>query len=270
MSITISVIIPSYRPSKYLFDNIKSLEEQTLDHKLFEVLIILNGDKEPYINQIKKYTSFLTCSNDLLYSNEKGVSLARNIGIENANGKYIVFIDDDDLVSPDYLKELLFKVKDNNIVISNVKTFRKSIENTQDDYLSKCFIKSKKNKNRNLFNTRSYFSTSCAKIIPLKVIKERRFDSKYSIGEDCIFMALISNDIKEIDITSEKAIYFRRVHNLSATQSRVKKKEMKISLNALMDYIKIYLNQPLEYNIFFIGTRILSSIRWFFLTLLTK
>ena len=42
----------------------------------------------------------------LIYCEHKGVSFARNMGIEFAKGKYLTFIDDDDLVSPNYLEQL--------------------------------------------------------------------------------------------------------------------------------------------------------------------
>lgn len=43
---------------------------------------------------------------NLIYSEHKGVSFARNLGIDFAKGKFLTFIDDDDLVSPNYLEQL--------------------------------------------------------------------------------------------------------------------------------------------------------------------
>ena len=79
-------------------------------HHQFEVLLILNGEKEPYYSKIKKYFTEnhdITGNFHLLYSEFGNVSNARNIGIDNAKGEYITFIDDDDYVSESYLEELL-------------------------------------------------------------------------------------------------------------------------------------------------------------------
>lgn len=77
----ISIIIPTYKPDYYIWECLDSIKEQTLDKELFEVLIILNGEKEPYYNNILNYIR----KNDLLnfkivYTEKPGVSNARNIG----------------------------------------------------------------------------------------------------------------------------------------------------------------------------------------------
>lgn len=51
----ISVIIPSYKPRDYLFECLDSLSCQTFPHDEFEVVLILNGCKEPYISTINSY-----------------------------------------------------------------------------------------------------------------------------------------------------------------------------------------------------------------------
>ena len=50
----ISVIIPTYNPGFYIKDCLESLYAQTLDDKSFEVLIVLNGDKDPYFEDLEK------------------------------------------------------------------------------------------------------------------------------------------------------------------------------------------------------------------------
>ena len=104
----VSVIIPTYKPQKYLWKCLDSLDNQTLAKDYFEVVLVLNGCKEPYDTQIKEYISK---HNDLIINyiqtDEGGVSNARNIGIDVAKGEYVSFIDDDDYVSPKYLQRLL-------------------------------------------------------------------------------------------------------------------------------------------------------------------
>ena len=54
MNPDISVIIPTYTPKEYLWECLDCLEQQTLNKDSYEVLIVLNGTKEPYFSLIKE------------------------------------------------------------------------------------------------------------------------------------------------------------------------------------------------------------------------
>ena len=51
----ISVIIPMYKPDYYIWECLDSLKNQTISQNEFEILIILNGEKEPYYSQINNW-----------------------------------------------------------------------------------------------------------------------------------------------------------------------------------------------------------------------
>ena len=99
----ISVIIPTYKPGAYIYECLDSIINQTLDCKLYEILIILNGFSEPYYKCIASYTDYNNVK--ILYESMASVSNARNKGLEVAKGEYICFIDDDDVVYSNYLEE---------------------------------------------------------------------------------------------------------------------------------------------------------------------
>ena len=119
----ISVILPTYNPTDYIFKCIESLEMQDLDACKFEVLVILNGDEHPYKEWIETKLQQCSFGYSLLYVPQKGVSIARNIGLDKAQGEYIAFIDDDDYVPSNYLSELYKIAKDDAISICNVTAF---------------------------------------------------------------------------------------------------------------------------------------------------
>ena len=79
---------------------------QTLEKEKFEVIIVLNGPKEPFHSEITGLISSYPTIR-LLYEEKSGVSNARNKGIEDSKGNFICFIDDDDMISPTYLESLL-------------------------------------------------------------------------------------------------------------------------------------------------------------------
>ncbi len=107
--IQISIILPSYNPQNYIYDCIRSICNQTLDASSFELIIILNGDKEPYFTDINRYILTIREGRGIkvCYTELPGVSNARNIGLDMACGEYFCFVDDDDILSSNYLEELL-------------------------------------------------------------------------------------------------------------------------------------------------------------------
>ena len=105
----ITVIIPTYNPQNYILDCFESLEKQTFSD--YEVLVILNGEEHPYEEYLQCKLNSYSFRAKLFYSKVKGVSIARNIGLDKAQGEYIAFIDDDDYVPSNYLSEL-YKIAD--------------------------------------------------------------------------------------------------------------------------------------------------------------
>lgn len=260
----ISVIIPTFQPGEYLFDCIKSLEIQTLDKKRFEVIIILNGAKEPFFARITEYISNSELDFKLYYSESPGVSNARNIGLNHVESTYIAFVDDDDVVSKGYLERLLIVAEKDSIVISNSKTFKEDIHQTGNDYISVTYDKFINTKSISLLNGRRFFSNSCGKLIPLSIIGKTRFDNRISKGEDSVFMMEISRNISKVLISSHEAIYYIRLRSGSATRKKRKLSEITCTkYYELKKYFSFLLKIPPSYNLFFVGIMIATSLKSF-------
>ena len=262
MTIAISVIVPTNRPQLYLSACLNSLIEQTLDHKWFEVLIIINGCSfDEYIECSKQWVDEQKyCDFKFIYEPIGAVSRARNIGLDQAIGSYITFIDDDDIVSENYLKELYNHVDTNQISIANVHCFKEDISNYYYDYLGKSFT-SLFNKEYNLLTHRKFLSTCWAKLIPITVISSMRFNESIDMGEDGLFMASIINNIEKLKLSSEDCVYNRRItaHSLSRgkkSKSYVYRQRLKLMHN----YIKIWFKHPLSTNSLFILSRLAATI----------
>ena len=84
----ISVIIPTYSPSDYIQECLNSIACQTLEYVAFEVIIILNGPRDPYWKYLDDLLKTYTFCSRLLYTDILGVSNARNIGLKHARGEY--------------------------------------------------------------------------------------------------------------------------------------------------------------------------------------
>lgn len=228
MSMKISVIIPTYKPQDYLWECLDSLNCQSLDRREFEVLVVLNGPKESYEDSICR---FIQEHQDLniryFYSEVPGVSNARNIGLDQAEGEYIAFIDDDDYVSKPYLLELYEKSSPDTIGLVYPFAFNDGSPEVQLDYsitdeYERCVAKGKQSH----LSPKKFFSGPCMKLIHKDIIGSRRFDIRFKNGEDSLFMFLISDRMKYVDFTSKGAVYYRRFRSNSATTSLRPVKEM--------------------------------------------
>jgi len=260
----ISVIIPSYKPGDYIRECLDSLKKQTLLYSKFEILIILNGCNQPYNDELQQYIvqELSNLNVYLMQTDIPGVSNARNIGLDNAAGEYICFLDDDDALSPNCLAELLSNSSKDAVSINNSVIFTDNLDNTASFYITEKFNKILKLGKCTLLNSRSLFSVSYCKLIHKDIIGTRRFNLKYKLGEDALFMALISDRIKRIVPTSSSALYFRRIRKGSAiTTERSKCEIWKNNFNLFFEFIGIFLSNPLRYNSLFFATRLLAVIR---------
>lgn len=99
----VSIIVPTYKRSQFIQRAIDSLLNQTYPN--IEVIVIDDNhpNSEHRTETEKKMLKYANHSNVIYIKNEKnmGGALARNVGIYNASGDYITFLDDDDIYLPD-------------------------------------------------------------------------------------------------------------------------------------------------------------------------
>lgn len=111
MKIKISIIIPVYNVEKYIEHCLKSIACQ-LNEKI-EVVLVNDGTTDNSIEICEKYCEEFQNIN--LYSQDnQGVSAARNYGIENARGEYLLFLDSDDWLREQILSEILLLLENND------------------------------------------------------------------------------------------------------------------------------------------------------------
>lgn len=115
-----SVIIPCYNSSEqYITESVNSVLNQTYTN--FEIIIVDDGSLADCTEILKK----LAASDKrikLITQENQGVSVARNNGINNAKGDFIAFLDDDDVLTPDFLERANYfqKMTDADFVIGNI------------------------------------------------------------------------------------------------------------------------------------------------------
>lgn len=233
MGVKVSVIIPVYNSEKYLAETIESLLNQTL--KECEFIFINDGSKDNSLNILEKYKE--KDSRIIVISQEnKGVSEARNRGLEIAKGEYIGFVDGDDYIQNDMYERLYdLAVKKNcDIIISNFSNG--SFPFKVNEELNKTYIK----ENIYPYFLRSDgFNSVCNKIFKRSIINQNKiiFPSGVALGEDGVFNMKIFTYCKNAYYTSYNG-YFYREREGSATRSIKGKDLFKRSLEVYKEPLK--------------------------------
>lgn len=262
----VSIIIPTYKPGEYLYECLDSIYEQTVSKQSIELIVVLNGVVNGYKDAIQSYLDGkedIGINTKFIFTETPGVSNARNMALDVAEGDYVAFVDDDDWVSPNYFVNLLeASGGDADIVEANVKGYDESSACYVDDYLSVAFETNKRKIRPTLLSARSFLSSSCCKLIRRSVIGGRRFDCRYRIGEDSLFMTLISNGIDKIRLATSDTVYYRRIRKESASRKKTSAKVYAAGqLRLVGEYLKIYIKGFPRYNMPFLATRVLAAIR---------
>jgi glycosyltransferase involved in cell wall biosynthesis len=200
---------------------------------------------------------------NLVYNVAKGVSKARNIGIEfSLMSKYVVFIDDDDFVSDTFIISLLHTVIEGKADVAQ-SNFKNVIGGRiSDDYISKGY-QNQVNKKYSLLNYRKFFSSVCGKIFNVNAIGDIRFREDIHMAEDAVFMFAISKNVKRFYLTNDDCIYFRNVREGSALRTPRGLfqicKDYYLNLSA---FTGVYLSEPFKYNFLFYISRILAITKY--------
>lgn len=114
MNDLVSIVVPVYNVEKYLDKCLKSISCQT--YKKIEVIIVNDGSKDDSRAIAKKW-----CNLDnrfvLVEKENGGLSSARNHGLDHVHGEFVVFIDSDDFIDYNYIKNLYLCFDDNTDIV---------------------------------------------------------------------------------------------------------------------------------------------------------
>ena len=215
--VKVSVIIPVYNVENYLEKCLTSVINQTL--KDIEIICINDGSTDNSFNILKRFEYI--DKRIIIYNQENcGVSRARNIGIENASGEYVAFLDSDDFVSYDFYEKLynIAKKRNLDIVKGNVKLVNAVGEEKEDSENYKISL-SGTPPSIELFNSKWWSAIYNNKNIIKKY--NIRFPETISYKEDTVFLFSCKVVSKGFDIVSDSFYYYnyQRINSLSNSVS---------------------------------------------------
>lgn len=220
--ILLSFVVPVYNVEGFIEDCLKSLLAQNVSKELYEIICVDDGSTDNSGRILDEYAD-INSNIKVIHSENKGVSAARNIGISASTGKYLWFVDSDDMIATNCLKPLF-----NIIIEKSPQCIRFNHENTgeSDNFDSIC---------SNPFNT---FHGSIHKgrisgnhvwesVVKASIIKDNniRFDEQMKFGEDTLFTYMIyANMPSDCWIALRESLYYYRTRKNSAVNTKTKER----------------------------------------------
>lgn len=225
-SVDFSFILPCYNVEKYVEDCIKSITSQNFDDITYEILCIddKSSDKTlSILENLAKENPFIKIHKNI---KNRGVSYSRNVGINNAIGKWILFLDSDDLMMPNVIKQIHKAAEENDADAVALKALR-----VEEDF--------KLNQVKNIDVNSGEIFANCAisAAYNLKKLKEYNlfFNENISYGEDTLFRGLFFYK-SNVKIVSDILWYLIRKNGASLTQTKSKEKLKKIYFDSIIIY----------------------------------
>ena len=116
-NIAASVIIPTHKPNmKYFLRCFNSIKNQTFGFNKIEVIIVVHTNNEQFFNEIKYLVKDYDNVKLLKLNNNKhSASSPRNYGMKFVTNKYVTFLDDDDALKENFIKDSLNYMRNNNV-----------------------------------------------------------------------------------------------------------------------------------------------------------
>lgn len=224
----ISIIIPMYNLETYISDCVRSVLEQTYPY--FEVLLIDDGSEDHTWEQCVKMQE-QDSRIRIFRQDRKGVSCARNRGLDEVCGEYLVFLDGDDMLHPAFLEEMLKRacqtgadmVGCNYFTIPTEKVQKEIARNFRDGFSGQWISMSAEQVRDSFYKNRYWgWNMVTCKLIKRGLIESNenvhRFVPGVSLGEDTLFMYELVQKGFNLELTDVRA-YLYRMHGESATHN---------------------------------------------------
>lgn len=211
MKSLISIIMPSFNAGSYIQDAVNSVIHQS--HSNWELLIIDDGSTDNTKDILSQFNDHRIKIFSM--SNNSGVSSARNVGLKYYQGKYLTFLDADDMIPVNSLLARL-EIFNKNPLVSfvdgKVVTFNSKLELIKDSWTPKFM--------GNPFSELAKLSGKCfwgpSWLIKKQSIQNYSFNTNLTHGEDLLFYLQISQSPERRYLYTNQEVLHHRTGHVSA------------------------------------------------------
>lgn len=229
----ISIIVPIYDVEKFLDKCINSIANQT--YKNLEIILIDDGSTDESVQICDKWKE-KDNRIKVIHKKNEGVSIARNIGVKMATGKYISFVDSDDYIDLDMIEILYNNLIENNTDIAMCGHIAESFSDQLVLYCKNNFVADSEETLRKLFTRDDVFT-----VLWGKLYKKELFDGlKFPEGEVHEDLAIVYQLFDRAKKTShlDKASY-HYVQRHGSIMHKDFQKERVIAIEFLEEALKL-------------------------------
>lgn len=236
MSIDVSVVVPVYNGSDYIGETLESILNQ--DFKSYELVIVDDGSTDNSLEIIKNTLSKSNIQNKVITQENKGVSNARNVGIENSSGKYVIFVDDDDIIASNHISCLFENIRDNDGSFTEMLKITEDGEiiDMQELYLAISSKSRISSKDLIKLELKMEIPFSFCQIMYKKELLKEKFNEDFLYGEDTDFALRNLTYMDCLGICPEPTYFYRQRENSATKKADFKRFEVVELFESLADY----------------------------------
>ena len=197
MKPSLSIIVPVYNNERYLENTLNSVLRQSYED--FELLLIDDGSGDDSLTICQKFAGRDRRVRVICKENG-GVSSARNRGLDEAQGKYIAFIDGDDCIDPQMYEIMIGVLEGEKVDLVNCRVVK---EDSYERIPYEVGTVEVSNLPLNYLSKKGYFiDSSLNKVYRRALIGETRFNEKLAYSEDTPFITEIILHAKTMSLVS--------------------------------------------------------------------
>jgi len=203
-NILVSIIIPVYNVEKYLYSCLDSIVRQK--YKNLEIILINDGSTDSSGKIADEYAKS-DIRIKVFHKKNEGVSIAKNLGIINATGKFITFVDADDYIRTDFIDNLLKDMTSYRVAVTTTPKIRAIDEDSSESVE----VYSQYETLEKLFYGTLEKSLNGVQMFDRQLLVDNNilFDPEKKVGEDFEFFAQAIIACDRIAVDYRKMYYYR-------------------------------------------------------------
>lgn len=213
----ISIIVPVYNVEKYIERCLQSILRQTFTD--YEIVLVEDGTKDKSGLICDRYAlkySFI----HVVHQDNKGLAVSRKVGIDHASGKYIMFVDSDDWIHRDMLKQMhqIMLENDSEMVCCQYTRINENGKQKLDSQMKEKMVscQSPMESAYQMFVTGYLKASACGKLIYAPLLEKVNFKNNLAVGEEHDMITQLLPIAKHVRIIADGYyFYYWRTDSIS-------------------------------------------------------
>lgn len=227
----VTIIVTVYNTAEFLEECLTSITNQV--YKNIEIIIVNDGSTDNSSEIIEQYTTADSRCHSINLTENKGVGFARNLGIEQASGDFVYFVDSDDFINEHALDKLVQGLGNKTYIMGRTKKLTNKEDSNIDIDEHEVTIR-KRNKVFKVLQNLSVLNS----LFSMEII--RKYNLRFSEETDCyteiaFLLPLYKN--RSVIYQVKESVYFRRLRNDPITNPSLMQQDRE---KILKDFLTVY------------------------------